>query len=159
MNYSITAHPTMYKGIQFRSRLEARWAAFFDLVGWFWEYEPVDLEGWTPDFRLKISTSNENGKVCPFPTEFLIEIKPYDGVERFKDHIMTKYAEHFFETSLFTYATGLGNSPDVCTDISLARCFKEHTEDCRQHWTNAGNTVMYLKPSRNFRPDGATVAW
>jgi hypothetical protein len=54
MNYTIKAHPTEYKGVMFRSRLEARWAAFFDLEkrNWMWEYEPVDLEGWTPDFRF-----------------------------------------------------------------------------------------------------------
>jgi hypothetical protein len=46
------AHPTTYGGARFRSRLEARWAAFFDLAGWRWEYEPLDLEGWSPDFAL-----------------------------------------------------------------------------------------------------------
>lgn len=44
--------PTRYGGTQFRSRLEARWAAFFDLVEWKWEYEPFDLNGWIPDFAL-----------------------------------------------------------------------------------------------------------
>lgn len=44
--------PTFYNGSQFRSRLEARWAAFFDLVGWEWDYEPTDLPGWIPDFVL-----------------------------------------------------------------------------------------------------------
>lgn len=46
------ARPTTYAGVNFRSRLEARWAAFFDLAGWRWEYEPVDLVGWSPDFLL-----------------------------------------------------------------------------------------------------------
>ena len=33
--------PTLYGGVRFRSRLEARWAAFFfDVAGWSWEYEP-----------------------------------------------------------------------------------------------------------------------
>lgn len=50
--YTIKSHPTSYKGVNFRSRLEATWAAFFDLCGWYWEYEPVDLPGWTPDFIL-----------------------------------------------------------------------------------------------------------
>lgn len=36
--------PTMYKGIQFRSRLEARWAVFFDTLGIKWEYEPQGYE-------------------------------------------------------------------------------------------------------------------
>jgi hypothetical protein len=55
----------MYKNIQFRSRLEAKWAAFFDLLGWRWEYEPFDLNGWIPDFLLI-------GKSRPI----LVEIKP-----------------------------------------------------------------------------------
>lgn len=36
--------PTMYKGINFRSRLEARWAVFFDTLGIEWEYEPQGYE-------------------------------------------------------------------------------------------------------------------
>ena len=31
---------TEYKGYLFRSRLEARWAVFFDACGVRWEYEP-----------------------------------------------------------------------------------------------------------------------
>jgi len=61
----IAAIPTTYNDINFRSRLEARWAAFFDLLKWDWEYEPIDLPGWIPDFKLK-------GK-----HELLVEIKPY----------------------------------------------------------------------------------
>lgn len=30
---------TAYKGYLFRSRTEARWAVFFDHLGWQWEYE------------------------------------------------------------------------------------------------------------------------
>jgi hypothetical protein len=53
MTYTITAIETTYAGVNFRSRLEARWAAFFDLVGWHWDYEPLDLRGWIPDFMIK----------------------------------------------------------------------------------------------------------
>lgn len=66
MKYSIKAIPTTYAGVNFRSRLEARWAAFFDLCGWDWDYEPFDLAGWAPDFMLK-------GKV-----KALVEVKPID---------------------------------------------------------------------------------
>lgn len=45
--------PTVYAGIRFRSRLEARWAAFFTEIGWTWEYEPFDLEGYIPDFLIQ----------------------------------------------------------------------------------------------------------
>lgn len=43
---------TRYQGYRFRSRLEARWAAFFDQLGWRWEYEPYDENGWIPDFLI-----------------------------------------------------------------------------------------------------------
>jgi hypothetical protein len=69
MQYTIAAIPTFYNGTQFRSRLEARWAAFFDLVGWQWEYEPFDLGAWSPDFLLK----------GEYPT--LVEIKPIDNLD------------------------------------------------------------------------------
>ena len=35
---------TEYKGYRFRSRLEARWAVFFDACGVRWEYEPEGYE-------------------------------------------------------------------------------------------------------------------
>jgi len=52
ITYSVPAIETVYNGCRFRSRLEARWAAFFDLCGWRWVYEPVDFDGWFPDFAL-----------------------------------------------------------------------------------------------------------
>jgi hypothetical protein len=52
MEYTIAAIPTTYRGRRYRSRLEARWAAFFDLLEWRHEYEPFDLGGWSPDFLL-----------------------------------------------------------------------------------------------------------
>jgi hypothetical protein len=44
--------PTTYRGINFRSRAEARWAAFFDEMAWAWQYEPLDFPGYIPDFSL-----------------------------------------------------------------------------------------------------------
>lgn len=47
---------TRYNGYKFRSRLEARWAVFFDTLGIEYQYEPegYDLEGtwYLPDFYL-----------------------------------------------------------------------------------------------------------
>lgn len=60
----MAAIPTKYGGIQFRSRLEARWAAFFDILGWTWDYEPIDCDGWIPDFVLHTSPRT------------LVEVKP-----------------------------------------------------------------------------------
>ena len=48
--------PTTYNGIPFRSRLEARWAIFFDAMSTPWEYEPenfITKQGpYLPDFYL-----------------------------------------------------------------------------------------------------------
>ncbi len=66
------AIPTVYKGRQYRSRLEARWAAMFDFLGWRYEYEPVDFNGWIPDFVI-----TEAEKV-------FVEVKP---VDRFPEDI------------------------------------------------------------------------
>lgn len=47
---------THYKGYTFRSRLEARWAVFFETLGIKWEYEPegFNMNGvmYLPDFWL-----------------------------------------------------------------------------------------------------------
>lgn len=50
---NIVSIPTQYAGVNFRSRLEAKWAAFFDIVKWDWEYEPCDFKGWIPDFVIQ----------------------------------------------------------------------------------------------------------
>ena len=52
MQYAIKAIQTHYNGVAFRSRLEAKWAAMFDLLGWQWAYEPTDFNGWLPDFAI-----------------------------------------------------------------------------------------------------------
>ena len=68
---TIKAIETEYNGYKFRSRLEARWAVFFDALGVKYEYEPEGYEGmdgikYLPDFRLP----EENG--------VLVEVKGGD---------------------------------------------------------------------------------
>jgi len=54
---ALSARPTMYDGIQMRSRLEATFAAFLDRHAIPWEYEPRAFAGaaggqYLPDFLL-----------------------------------------------------------------------------------------------------------
>lgn len=67
----IVAKPTLYSGIRFRSRLEARWAKFFDAIGREWVYEPQvpELAGmqYQPDF---LTTKSYSDGLT------LIEVKP-----------------------------------------------------------------------------------
>jgi hypothetical protein len=53
MTQTIAAIPTTYASHAFRSRLEAKWAALFDLLRWEWTYEPFDAGGWIPDFLIQ----------------------------------------------------------------------------------------------------------
>lgn len=69
----IKAIETRYKGCNFRSRLEARWAVFFDALGVKWEYEPEGFDlgemGWyLPDFWLPT-----------FSGGMWVEVKPTGG--------------------------------------------------------------------------------
>ena len=54
----IQAIETTYNGYRFRSRLEARWAVFFDAIGQEYEYEPEGFElmsgRYLPDFCFGI---------------------------------------------------------------------------------------------------------
>jgi hypothetical protein len=66
----VTGIPTTYEGIRFRSRVEARWAATFDRIGWAWEYEPIDLAGYIPDFIVSMGAQ-----------QLLVEVKSTIGDE------------------------------------------------------------------------------
>lgn len=70
---AVTAIPTNYNGTRFRSRLEAKWAAFFDQCNWRWEYEPNDYDGYIPDFCLY------------FRVPVLVEVKPLQWDESESD--------------------------------------------------------------------------
>lgn len=69
MNPAVKARPTLYRGIQMRSRLEADFAGSLDASGLSWEYEPECYASgavqWLPDFRVA-----HGGRVM------LTEVKP-----------------------------------------------------------------------------------
>lgn len=93
----IRALPAEYKGLQFRSRLEARWAIFFDLCGYSWTYEPEGLvtysgEWYLPDFLL-------HDIECPYGSNvtrnLYVEVKPearIDELYKAKDFAYSQFA-------------------------------------------------------------------
>lgn len=69
---------TIYNGYRFRSRLEARWAVFFDALGIEYEYEPEGFElpsgrRYLPDFRVKCWGTR--GHIEEEPFDLYIEVK------------------------------------------------------------------------------------
>lgn len=85
--------PTTYKGVKFKSKLEAQWAAFFDLCDCFWEYEPNTASGafdqWRPDFKLRLTYQWIESKQAHFYLDFYMEVKPCDLVP-FPDGVARK---------------------------------------------------------------------
>lgn len=74
---------TVYNGYRFRSRLEARWAVFFDAMGIEYEYEPEgyvlpDGSKYLPDFRLLNVRHRGYDEWEPVYVEVKGIISPYD---------------------------------------------------------------------------------
>jgi hypothetical protein len=94
----IRAIPTNYKGHCFRSRLEARWAVFYDTLGIVWHYEPVQdfvsgarimgpEYGYKPDFYLP-------------ELDKWVEIKPNEPNEKARSKA-AGWARHYGDTYVF----------------------------------------------------------
>lgn len=151
MAYEIKAIPTIYNGIQYRSMLEARWAAFFDLIRCPFEYEPFILEGWSPDFVLR-----------PGIHEYLVEIKP---LNEWNNDLTNKIYRHsienkclLFHDEIYTHKGKIylgkifNRDPKnylILDDLEISTLsdFEEYNDyDVFDLWKEAKNIVQFLKP-------------
>jgi len=160
VKYSIKSHPTEFSGVMFRSRLEARWAAFFELVGWSWQYEPIDLNGWSPDFRVEFECWHSE---CSGSHALLVEVKPYFSIEQFVGHHCLLYPYGLSDAAAIPAdaSAAFGNDPSVVwwemshgagggVENDLTRWVQN--VDINLAWNQAGNLTQYhpqKKPS-NF---------
>lgn len=105
----IKAIETQYKGYRFRSRLEARWAVFFDALGIEWQYEKEGFDlgdaGWyLPDFWFPHPTkelANEGwGLWC--------EIKPLPATQNELDRAIALARQTKHNALIFQGNCGLG---------------------------------------------------
>jgi hypothetical protein len=83
---------TRYKGYRFRSRLEARWAVFFDSLGLRWEYEPEGYElgdgrRYLPDFFVRFEPGWDAEKRHP-GAGYWVEVKPTAPTADEKDRLL-----------------------------------------------------------------------
>jgi len=151
MIYNIKAHETLYNGVLFRSRLEARWAAFFDIVGWEWEYEPIDIDGWTPDFRIKFPCGHSE---CPGHHVLLVEVKPYYSLDDFKGHPCLDYpfGEYGDKKIPADASAAFGINPDISWWQMVhghgggqyyVKGWHSYYNDYDSAWKKAGNLTMY----------------
>ena len=69
------AIPTKFDGIEYRSRLEAKWASFIIKIGWHFTYEPLDGAGYIPDF------------IVYGDRPLFVEVKPAITLAEYKDPV------------------------------------------------------------------------
>lgn len=151
------AIPTTYKNIQFRSRLEARTAAFLDLVGLTWDFEPIDLRNTIPDFVVDLPAG---------PT--IIECKPAVLAAEFKAPCRRLTRSGWVGPAI-VLGSRLCNDPvDNHSDLMMygsthtelgrwarvgrnrwPRAWGEYPfgEQVWTTWAEAGNVVMWMRPT------------
>ena len=91
----VSAIATKFNGIEYRSRLEARWAAFMHNIGWEHTYEPFDGNGYIPDFIVHGSAS------------LFIEVKPAVDQREFEAEVpkVDRGLSDYFRDALIVGAT------------------------------------------------------
>jgi hypothetical protein len=117
---SIKAIETSYAGHLFRSRLEARWAVFFDTLGVKWEYEAQGFElpsgaTYLPDFRLP-------------DLKMWVEVKGDEGALRDSGARLAEFVMHQDDNGLLI----LGPVPDVAVGLPQHFVLTRHTHCCGQ---------------------------
>lgn len=149
------AIPTVFDGVQYRSRLEARVACFLKLHGYWFDYEPFELEGnYIPDF------------ICELPLgTVLVECKPAIRPQEFR-RPCRKITKSGWVGPALVIGSQLSLAPDGRGDLTLfgstdaeqggwSRVGRERWPaswgaypfyDCFDKWVTSGNFVQWKKP-------------
>lgn len=146
---TLKAIETQYKGYRFRSRLEARWAVFFDLIGVQWEYEPEGFDlgpvgYYLPDFRI----TDIHGS--PFYLE-IKAIKPKDenaDRARITSEEKAKCAALSLHSGAFVWL--------VCGDPveNVSSCFGKGVEDLKDCQLGFSHGRFLSYPAVKYGRDG-----
>lgn len=111
----IQAIETEYNGYRFRSRLEARWAVFFDAIGADYKYEPEgyrleDGSRYLPDFYL----TNVSGRGT---RNIFIEIKGVvSDIDLHKIELFSRHYPVIIFGDIPKYNSAYGDMDYNCTD-------------------------------------------
>lgn len=112
---------TEYGGYKFRSRLEARWAVFFDECNVEWEYEPEGYElpdgtKYLPDFLLHIKEGRAKGDVYA-EVKGVLTAEDEDKIKKF----VYCNADYTYDSEIINKLIILGNIPreDSVIDMFL----------------------------------------
>ena len=126
---------TFYKGYHFRSRLEARWAKFFDILGIKWVYEPEGFKHrdtwYLPDFWVKYPDEDQYPYPIGKPPErgVYVEIKGQQPTkaELDKCFLLAKYSHHW--VIMIAGSCGVGEFEGYSWRFETSRGFKISIRD------------------------------
>lgn len=149
------AIPTIYNHVQYRSRLEARFAAFLDLQGHIFDYEPFDLQRYIPDFIVELPEGPVLFECKPsvVPAEFRgpcrrITRSGWQGPAIVVGSRLTMTDDEYLDLTMYgsTHAelgrwsrVGKGRWPKAWGEYPF--------RDVQSTWAQSGNTVMWKGPS------------
>lgn len=151
------ARPTVYKGIQMRSRLEAGFAMWLDEEGLIWEYEPKAFAGergqYLPDFAVEMSVDGAA------PRTGYIETKPVmPGAGS-----VTRYLDMFAGDLPAHHLPPMSTSSDpVAQEVWFANeCAAAHAknpESCVPHeLSTVAKRMLVIRESESAAP--LLIAW
>lgn len=105
----------IYNGLNFKTRLEAQWAAFFDLAKWEWWVNPVPVGDWVPDFRV---TFQCNHSECSGSHTLLVAVLPLAQIdENFKNH---PSLQHMYGFGINDYDAHTGTYSGAYKDFGVS---------------------------------------
>lgn len=149
MNYALTPIETFFKGYKFRSRLEARWAVFFDEMGLDWSYE---VEGfklpsgamYLPDFLVK---GHETGwdyyyEIKPKGTAACPKVKELEAVLKHNEKRETSCWEPTGDTSVGQKIYQLNGDPVDCVIGVCPRCKLINGVEFLNYFGNLNDVLM-----------------
>lgn len=141
----LRAIETEYKGYRFRSRLEARWAVFFDACGVKWEYEPegYDLGNgiyYLPDFLLHGVTIDHASyeRNCDIYVEVKGEMNDRDA-EKINRFFSAGYSEENDWGVSRSAVLVVGSIPDGGTADEIIDSMRDAAYDDYRGWPNYYN--------------------
>jgi hypothetical protein len=144
--YTIEAKPTYYNYTLYRSRLEAKWAAFFDFLGWEYEYEPEPFKTWSPDFVIHTIDAYVEVKPLYLWGEAIEKIRPYSKEFRcglISDDLRV-HEEAYYIGKYLNRDHTVGEL--ILKDFTIQYRGNFTPKLINQYWAEAQNKVMYLKP-------------
>lgn len=150
----IKAIETRYAGCRFRSRLEARWAVFFNTLGIRWEYEPEGFElpsgRYLPDFYLRMNefVGWEDYDEQHDPG-FWVEVKPTAPTPR----EFALLQELSTATRRLGFFLSGGLRDHLCAAVFPQKSFPWPMTYCDAHYIDKPPGCRYTKGGYTFDPE------